>query len=194
MARQSKRISAQTTIAEREHQPRARCAQGSLEAPYLGRVWLAWTDHGLRCLDYGETPPLSREEADVQTIPTRFVTLLNDYFAGHDIDPVSLPVDLQGTEFQLRVWNALRRVPRGQVRSYAGIARDIGAPRAMRAVGMANSRNPLPIIVPCHRIVRRSGQLGGYTGGLDRKRFLLGLEQVKLDRDRVLPGQLDLPL
>jgi O-6-methylguanine DNA methyltransferase len=90
------------------------------------------------------------------------------------------------------VWNALRKVSRGQVRSYAGIASDLGKPRATRAVGAANGRNPIAIVIPCHRVVETGMHLGGYTGGLHLKRFLLELEGARIDADRVRPGQLEL--
>jgi methylated-DNA-[protein]-cysteine S-methyltransferase len=117
---------------------------------------------------------------------------LLDYFAGKPVDFRSLPLDASGSDFQLRVWEALTRIPYGQVRSYAGIAVEIGKPRATRAVGMANGRNPLAVIVPCHRVVEKNSQLGGYSSGLARKRFLLGLEGVDVSGDHVLPGQLAL--
>jgi len=115
--------------------------------------------------------------------------LLEAYLAGEPVDPVELPVDLVGTPFQLRVWNALRAVSRGRVRTYGGIAKDIGQPRAMRAVGAANGRNPVTIVVPCHRVVAAGNELGGYSAGLPRKRFLLGLEGVALVEQGVAPGQ-----
>jgi methylated-DNA-[protein]-cysteine S-methyltransferase len=108
------------------------------------------------------------------------------------VDPATLPVRIGGTRFQVRVWRALRRVPRGRVRTYAGLAKDAGSPRGMRAVGMAMSANPLAIVVPCHRVVGAGHKLGGYSGGLDRKRHLLELEGVVVEGDEVLPGQLEL--
>jgi methylated-DNA-[protein]-cysteine S-methyltransferase len=88
----------------------------------------------------------------------------------------TVPLDLHGTTFQLQVWNALRRIPYGETRSYADIARAVGRPKAARAVGMANHWNPLAIVVPCHRVVASDGSLGGYAGGLDKKTRLLRLE------------------
>jgi methylated-DNA-[protein]-cysteine S-methyltransferase len=130
----------------------------------------------------------------VRDVPTKYADPLRRYFAGDPIDPVTIPVDLRGTLFQVRVWNALRRIPRGHVRSYAGVAADVGSPRAMRAVGMANSKNPIAIVVPCHRVVEKGNRLGGYSGGLPNKIFLLELEGVRVEGDTVLPGQLDLTL
>src|ERR671937_2578160 len=100
---------------------------------------------------------------------------LDQYFAGERRD-FDLPLDLRGTPFQRRVWNALLTIPYGETRSYGEIAEQIGAPGAARAVGLANGHNPIAIIVPCHRVIGASGSLTGYGGGLDRKRSLLALE------------------
>lgn len=103
------------------------------------------------------------------------------YFAGK-LPTFDLPLEIIGTGFQKRVWNALRDIHYGETRSYSQIAREIGAPRAVRAVGAANGRNPLPIIVPCHRVIGASGKLVGFGGGLDWKRFLLDLEATYAQR------------
>ena len=89
-----------------------------------------------------------------------------------------LPVDIRGTAFQEAVWRELRKIPLGETRSYADIAKAIGHPGATRAVGTANGSNPVPVVVPCHRVIRSDGSLGGYGGGLDRKRILLAAEGV----------------
>jgi methylated-DNA-[protein]-cysteine S-methyltransferase len=104
------------------------------------------------------------------------VDQIDAYFAGERTD-FDLELDLQGTEFQRRVWKALLTIPYGETRSYGEIAEQIGAPGAARAVGLANGRNPIAIIVPCHRVIGASGNLTGYGGGLDRKRTLLDLEK-----------------
>ena len=100
---------------------------------------------------------------------------LEAYFAG-SLTEFDLEVRLIGTEFQRRVWAALQTIPYGETRSYGQIAEQIGAPGASRAVGLANGRNPIGIIIPCHRVIGSSGGLTGYGGGLDRKRTLLCLE------------------
>jgi methylated-DNA-[protein]-cysteine S-methyltransferase len=107
-------------------------------------------------------------------------TQLGEYFAGkrREFELALAPV---GTEFQLRVWNALRAIPYGAVRNYADIARAIGQPGAARAVGRANGCNPLPIVIPCHRVVASDGTIGGYSGGLAIKHRLLALEGAELD-------------
>lgn len=173
---------------------RTAVGQGALEASGLGTLWLIWSNQGLLSitLPRGKRPIAEGSGPPVLEIPRHYADPLRRYFDGGAIDPALLPVDMHGTPFQLRVWNALRNVPRGRVRSYQGIAADIGSPRAMRAVGMANSKNPIPIVVPCHRVVEAGNRLGGYSGGLDVKIKLLELEGVTVDGDKVLPGQLDM--
>jgi methylated-DNA-[protein]-cysteine S-methyltransferase len=102
---------------------------------------------------------------------------LRAYFDGR-LRKFDLPLDLRGTEFQRRSWRALLEIPYGETRSYGDMARSIGKPKACRAVGMANHRNPVSIIVPCHRVIGADGSLVGYGGGLDVKKFLLNLEKV----------------
>lgn len=100
---------------------------------------------------------------------------LKDYFRGH-LRQFTVPLMPLGTVFQLKVWQQLQRVPWGTTASYGELAAAIGQPTASRAVGLANSRNPLPILIPCHRIIGHQRSLTGYNGGLDRKRILLQLE------------------
>lgn len=101
---------------------------------------------------------------------------LADYIAGRSKMPAP-PMDIRGTAFQFAVWDQLRAIPAGETRSYSEIARRIGRPRAIRAVGTANGANPISIIIPCHRAIRASGHLGGYRWGLERKRKLLQMER-----------------
>jgi O-6-methylguanine DNA methyltransferase len=100
---------------------------------------------------------------------------LEEYFAGNRRQ-FSFPLDLRGTKFQLECWQALLEIPYGGTRTYADIARAVGRPQGFRAVGMANNRNPIAIVVPCHRVIASDGTLCGYGGGLDIKRKLLQLE------------------
>jgi methylated-DNA-[protein]-cysteine S-methyltransferase len=100
---------------------------------------------------------------------------LREYFAG-DRREFELALAPQGSEFQLGVWGALREIPYGETRSYGELAARIGHPGSARAVGAANGRNPISIVVPCHRVIGASGSLTGYAGGLERKRLLLDLE------------------
>jgi methylated-DNA-[protein]-cysteine S-methyltransferase len=101
---------------------------------------------------------------------------LDAYFAGK-LRGFDLPLAPQGTEFQQRVWAALLKIPYGATRSYGQQAAAIGSPKAVRAVGLANGRNPIAIIIPCHRVIGANGSLTGYGGGMARKRLLLDLEQ-----------------
>ncbi len=100
---------------------------------------------------------------------------IGEYFAGKRT-AFEVPLSLRGTGFQLRVWQELQKIPYGETRSYGEIAAAMGEPKAARAVGMANNRNPVLILIPCHRVVGKDGKLAGYAGGLDRKQYLLELE------------------
>ncbi len=100
---------------------------------------------------------------------------LNEYFAGERVC-FELELDFAGTEFQQKVWQALLTIPFGETRSYSQIAQQIGNPKAVRAVGAANGKNPLSIVAPCHRVIGASGSLTGFAGGLGAKQFLLTLE------------------
>lgn len=132
----------------------------------------------LRMVDQSHEPDRSRwREADGDLF-AEAVEQLAAYFAG-ELTEFDLDLDLAGTEFQRKVWGALRTIPYGETRSYGEIAAQIGAPGASRAVGLANGRNPISIIVPCHRVIGSTGGLTGYGGGLDRKRQLLALERVQ---------------
>jgi len=108
----------------------------------------------------------------------RVVKQLEEYFAGQR-KKFDLVFDLEGTSFQKQVWNELAKIPFGKTVSYRDIAKRIKNPRAVRAVGSANSKNPLCVIMPCHRVIASSGALGGYNGGLDTKKTLLQLEKVQ---------------
>ncbi|GHV64782.1 methylated-DNA--protein-cysteine methyltransferase [Bacteroidia bacterium] len=103
-------------------------------------------------------------------------TQIEEYFAGKR-RVFDFPIQPKGTPFQLQVWAALRQIPYGQTRSYKQIAEAIGHPKACRAVGMANNKNPLPIVVPCHRVIGADGKLVGYAGGLEVKKKMLELEK-----------------
>ncbi|AIQ62034.1 cysteine methyltransferase [Paenibacillus stellifer] len=106
------------------------------------------------------------------------VARLEDYFAGKLEDFKSLPLDLRGTSFQREVWTALGGIPYGRVITYAELAAAVGRPKAMRAVGAANGKNPLPVLLPCHRVIGANGTLTGYAGGLQLKQELLQLEGI----------------
>ena len=104
---------------------------------------------------------------------------LRAYFA-RELTEFDLPLAPHGTDFQCKVWRELRRIPYGKTASYGELARRVGNEKASRAVGLANGRNPLSIVVPCHRVIGSNGKLTGYAGGLDRKRYLLDLESSTL--------------
>ncbi|MDQ1519906.1 MAG: methylated-DNA-[protein]-cysteine S-methyltransferase [Actinomycetota bacterium] len=118
-----------------------------------------------------------RAAEDLDDTDAAVVDAIKEYFDGdiRAIDRVSVRVT--GTAFQQRVWDALREIPAGETISYAQLATAVGTPTASRAVGRANGTNPVPIVVPCHRVIRADGTLGGYGGGLDRKRWLLTHER-----------------
>ena len=101
---------------------------------------------------------------------------LDEYFAGNRTD-FDLPIKTNGSPFQTEVWDALQRIPYGETRSYGQLAEELGRPGAARAVGTANSKNPVSIVIPCHRVVASDGSLAGFAGGLDTKSTLLELEQ-----------------
>jgi methylated-DNA-[protein]-cysteine S-methyltransferase len=149
----------------------------------VGPLFLAASTKGLVRLEFeARKQKISGNSTQLRESKTALVPYLrelNEYFAGERRE-FSLPLDLRGTEFQLACWRALLEIPYGEARSYGDIARAIGHPQACRAVGMSNNRNPIAIIVPCHRVIASSGSLCGYGGGLDLKRKLLDLEQASL--------------
>ena len=124
-----------------------------------------------------EGPDWVEDDGPASALLTRARRQLAEYFA-RTRTTFDVPLDPAGSAFQRRVWDALRAIPYGTTLSYSELARRLGDPRATRAVGAANARNPIPIIVPCHRVVGASGELTGFGGGLDRKRWLLEHEGV----------------
>ena len=135
----------------------------------LVAVWMEDQRHHPGELTYGVSA------AADDPVLTRAAAQLEEYFAGERTE-FDLPLAAQGTEFQRRVWAELERIPYGETATYGELARRLGNPTGSRAVGLANGRNPLGIVVPCHRVVGTSGDLTGYGGGLPRKRLLLDLE------------------
>lgn len=123
----------------------------------------------------GHTASSTTASAEAAALFARLEHMLQRYFNG-EIVAFDLPLAPVGTPFQRAVWDALLTIPYGATASYADIARQIGRPSATRAVGAANGRNPIPILIPCHRVIGTDGTLTGYGGGLDRKRALLALE------------------
>ena len=157
----------------------------------IGPLFMAASDKGLVALEFDARLPgqqsirpnprhLRKENNGFAFEPspsvmTDYICELEEYFSGKRRE-FSFPLDLRGTDFQVACWRALQAIPYGETRTYADIARAIGKAKAFRAVGMANNRNPIAIVVPCHRVIASDGTLCGYGGGLDVKRRLLELE------------------
>ena len=157
----------------------------------VGPLFLAASERGLVALEFDQRLPGQQtirpnpRDLRVESRSVRFedsqrdmhgyVRELEEYFAGERRE-FSFPLDLRGTDFQRACWTALLAIPYGEKRTYADIARAVGRPNGFRAVGMANNRNPVAIVVPCHRVIASDGTLCGYGGGLDIKRKLLELE------------------
>jgi methylated-DNA-[protein]-cysteine S-methyltransferase len=136
----------------------------------LGTLYLIFSDNALEGIAF-EKPPLRPGRA-----PAPFKKQLAEYFGGRSRrfrQAIRLP---QGTDFEKKVWLALRDVPYGQTRTYKWLAEKVGRPGASRAVGQALSKNPIPIVLPCHRIIESDGNIGGYSSGVDVKRRLLDME------------------
>lgn len=148
------------------------------ESP-VGPLLLAVSDDGVHCIEFhAPRHPVKRDarwhEADHPLLDA-IAAQLDAYFAG-ERQSFELPLAPEGTDFQRSVWSALARIPYGATCSYATLAHSIGKPAAVRAVGAANGRNPIPIVLPCHRVIGADGSLTGFGGGLPTKRFLLELE------------------
>jgi methylated-DNA-[protein]-cysteine S-methyltransferase len=148
-----------------------------LETP-IGDLLLAGDEEALALVGFPQGSMRHDPEPDWIYNEKPFVEArrqLAEYFAG-DRKSFELPLKLTGTEFQVRVLEELQRIPYGETKSYRDIAERIGRPKAVRAVGAANGRNPIPIIIPCHRVIGSHGELTGFGGGLDTKEALLRLE------------------
>jgi methylated-DNA-[protein]-cysteine S-methyltransferase len=150
-----------------------------IESP-TGKLKLVASNHGLMAILWENDKP-SRvrfpdpvEDAS-HPILNKTEQQLQEYFAGKR-KSFSVPLDMRGTKFQMDVWQALLAIPFGETRTYGALAKQLGKPNATRAVGAANGRNPLSIVVPCHRVIGASGKLTGFAGGLHVKAQLLGLE------------------
>jgi methylated-DNA-[protein]-cysteine S-methyltransferase len=151
-----------------------------IETP-VGKLKLVASDHGLVAVQWENDRPsrvrLSElVENDEHPVLVQTERQLREYFSGKR-KAFSVALDMRGTRFQKDVWEALLAIPFGETKSYGQLAKQLGNPRATRAVGAANGRNPISIIVPCHRVIGSSGKLTGFAGGLDVKAHLLSLEQ-----------------
>jgi AraC family transcriptional regulator of adaptative response/methylated-DNA-[protein]-cysteine methyltransferase len=152
----------------------------------LGRMLVAATDKGICAIQFGDSdeqlqqglmrefPFATRRRDDAAMAEWR--VNLTRLMEGRETNP-SLPLDIRATAFQRRVWESLQKIPRGQTRSYSAVAKEIGMPKATRAVARACATNPVAVAIPCHRVVRQDGELGGYRWGLERKERLLALEK-----------------
>lgn len=172
-------MSAPISAASRLHAPRF---HSIAESP-IGPITLVCQDGKLTGLymEVSGHPPQEgtlgeRVDPADDDVLVKAASQLEAYFNG-ELTGFDLPIELDGTGFQRTVWASLQDIPYGDTISYSELARRIGQPSASRAVGLANGRNPISIVVPCHRVVGSNGSLTGYGGGLDRKRFLLSLEQ-----------------
>lgn len=157
-------------------------------SPILKKVFVASTNKGVCMVDF-----LTSKETFLKRLRKQFpgnvvrddrknqkvLAQLKKYLKG-ELKNFDCPLDMEGTPFEKKVWSALKRIPYGRTRSYKDIAKSIGHPRAFRAVGNANGRNSIPLIIPCHRVIESNGGLGGFGHGLKVKARLLNLERVKL--------------
>jgi AraC family transcriptional regulator, regulatory protein of adaptative response / methylated-DNA-[protein]-cysteine methyltransferase len=152
----------------------------------LGRMLIAATDKGICAIQFADSDqqlqqglirefPFAVRRRDDPTMAQWRVSLTS-LMEGREANP-SLPLDIRATAFQRRVWEALQRIPRGETRSYSAVAKKIGMPKATRAVARACATNPVAVAIPCHRVVRQDGELGGYRWGVERKEQLLTMEK-----------------
>jgi methylated-DNA-[protein]-cysteine S-methyltransferase len=142
----------------------------------LGAMTLVTDGVAIRSLEFDDPLPPSREAPPTTSALVEDVQRALDGYFARTLRRFDLPLAPAGTPFQQAVWKALCGIPYGETVSYAEIARRVGVPSAVRAVGAANGRNPIPIVIPCHRVIGADGRLVGYSAGLDRKRALLALE------------------
>jgi methylated-DNA-[protein]-cysteine S-methyltransferase len=169
-------------MAEQDDGIQKRYVYKMVDSP-VGRLKLVATDDGLAGILWQEDCPRRvplniGAEDNEHPVLIETERQLEEYFAGRRTE-FALKLDLAGTAFQRKVWNALLTIPFGETRSYGQIAKQIGSPAAVRAVGAANGRNPVSIIAPCHRVIGATGKLTGFAGGLDAKARLLALEGAR---------------
>lgn len=147
-----------------------------IEHPILGYLVLKGSEQtGLTDVAFHSTAPkvATSDDALLKRVEKR----LQEYLLGQPVDFGDIPLNPIGTPFQKMVWKVLSSIPWGETRSYKWVAEQASRPRGSRAIGQANGKNPIPIIIPCHRVIQQDGSLGGYSGGLHIKHFLLSLEQ-----------------
>ena len=153
----------------------------TFESP-VGPLLLAGDSNALQRVSFESSKHSALTQAEWKQNRAAFAEVIRQlqaYFRG-ELKVFDVPLAMEGTDFQLRVWNALRAIPYGETISYAQLAERIGNPKAVRAVGLANGSNPIPIIVPCHRVIGSDGSLTGFGGGLPIKKILIELESKQL--------------
>lgn len=138
----------------------------------IGKIYIAEKDNCICNVSFGT---LNYKEKETYLIKKTY-SQLKEYFAGNR-KIFDIPISANGTEFQIKVWEELQKIPYGKIRTYKEIAENIGNKNASRAVGMANNKNPIAIIIPCHRVIGSNGDLTGYAGGIKLKQYLLNLEK-----------------
>jgi methylated-DNA-[protein]-cysteine S-methyltransferase len=150
-----------------------------LKSP-VGELLIAENSSGVLAIHFNkkEKPPANHSSWKcVNRLKTEIVKQLEEYFRGERFE-FKVPLAPHGTTFQMRVWDGLQEIPYGETISYLDLAKRIGTPEAVRAVGAANGANPLPIVIPCHRVIGHNGKLVGYGGGLEIKKYLLSMESL----------------
>lgn len=151
-------------------------AQTTVNTP-VGFLLVQSTQGALTQLKYIDKPHKSDSSSSKASLLQKTELQLSEYFKGEH-RKFELPINPEGTDFQINVWRALQEIPWGEIRTYSQIAKSIGNPKAVQAVGAANAKNPIPIIIPCHRVIGSDGSLVGYSGGIDKKRWLLEHENA----------------
>ena len=144
----------------------------------IGPLTVIESDNCITHIHFGEVNVMGIETRKTELIEET-EKQINAFYSG-ERDSFDLPLTLNGTEFQNKVWKALLDIPKGETRSYKDIAEAVGSPNASRAVGMANNRNPIPVIIPCHRVIGKNGKLVGFAGGLDLKEKMLMIERKSI--------------
>lgn len=148
-----------------------------MESP-VGKLLLAGDDSGLQKIQFEKNIKINQNWQKDDKYFTETIRELNEYFSGQR-KQFDIKLNLQGTEFQKQAWQQLQKIEYGKTKFYAQVAEEMNRPKAARAVGLANNRNPIPIIIPCHRVIGKNGNLTGFAGGLDVKKKLLDLESGK---------------
>jgi methylated-DNA-[protein]-cysteine S-methyltransferase len=141
----------------------------------IGKLYIQFTSKGLSLLSFNVPSKLISDDSSKE-FSKKVLNQLNEYFEGRRTK-FDMALDLSGTEFQMKVWKELKKIKYGKTKSYGDLAKTIGLKKGARAIGGANNKNPIPIIIPCHRVIQSDGKIGGYAGGVDLKQKLLELEQ-----------------